>query len=266
LYNPTTKHRNVLVKHIKQQVDKRLREKREYGDLWKRPNDVLQNFMEEEDFDPNNVNYAAIADKMGVFIFASIYSTSKSCTNTFIDLASRPEYMQELYEEQLQVQKDAREDGVLPSESLEKMKKLDSLIKESFRLAGDISLLSHAVLKDYTFSNGIQLPKDHIIEVYSDDIVYDESLQGPNPKSFEPFRHVNTNCSAAKISRGHIVFGGGKHACPGRYFAVNEIKFMMHYAILKYNFRTESGKVEEKVHIGPFTIPSSCGIIFESRK
>jgi hypothetical protein len=39
----------------------------------------------------------------------------------------------------------------------------------------------------------------------------------------------------------------------------------MHNVILKYNFRTESGKIEEKKRFGPRSFPSSCGIVFEKR-
>jgi hypothetical protein len=39
----------------------------------------------------------------------------------------------------------------------------------------------------------------------------------------------------------------------------------MHNAILKYNFRTESGKIEEKPRIGPMALTSASGIIFEKR-
>jgi hypothetical protein len=39
----------------------------------------------------------------------------------------------------------------------------------------------------------------------------------------------------------------------------------MHNTILKYNFRTESGKIEEKRRIGPMAFTSNNGIIFEKR-
>ena len=210
--NPAIKHQKVLVKHIKKQVCKRLQEKEKYGDSWKRPDDVLQDFMEEENFDPDNINYEEMADKICFFIFVSVHSTASTCTNAIMDLASRPEYMKELYEEQLEVHKEADENGILPFEALDKMKKLDSFIRESLRLDGIIAGLSHLVLKDHTFSNGLQVPKDYSVELYFDDIYRDESLQGPNPKSFEPFRHVNTNITASKVTRNFVQFGGGKHA------------------------------------------------------
>jgi hypothetical protein len=58
--------------------------------------------------------------------------------------------MQKLYEEQLEVHKEADENGVLPFEALNNMKKLDSFIRESLRLTGHIAALEHVVLKDYS--------------------------------------------------------------------------------------------------------------------
>ncbi|CAB4472770.1 unnamed protein product [Rhizophagus irregularis] len=171
LYNPAIKHRNILIKYIKNQVCKRLQEKAKY------------------------------ADKLLLFLFASIHTTSNGCANALMDLASRPQYVQELYEEQLEVHKEADENGVLPFEALDNMKKLDSFIRESLRLTGHILALDHSVLKDYTFSNGLQLPKDHTVKIYVDDIYQDELLQ-----------HVDTNVPASKIGKNFMLFGGGKHA------------------------------------------------------
>ena len=39
----------------------------------------------------------------------------------------------------------------------------------------------------------------------------------------------------------------------------------MHNVILKYNLRTESGKIEEKPRAGPLARPTSKGIVFEKR-
>ncbi|CAI2195102.1 15906_t:CDS:1, partial [Funneliformis geosporum] len=98
VFNLADKHRNILVKHINEQVDKRLQDRNMYQDLWKRHNDLLQELNEEKNIDPYNIDCTVIADKLAIIIYASILSTSRSSTNAFIDLASRPEYMQELYE------------------------------------------------------------------------------------------------------------------------------------------------------------------------
>jgi cytochrome P450 len=213
LHNPIIKQENILIKHIKKQVYKRLQEKEKYGDSWKRPDDLLQDIMEKESIDdPNNVNYQSLAHKMFALLLPSIHTTALACANVIMDLATRPQYMQELYEEQLEVHKEADEKGVLPLETFDNMKKLDSFIRESLRLTGNVIGTEHSTLRDYTFSNGLQVPKDHLVYVYLDDIYQDELLQGQNPGSFEPFRHVNTNASASKIGKNYMPFGGGKHA------------------------------------------------------
>ena len=91
LYDPSANHRQVLTKHIKNQVDKRLKEKQTYGDSWKRPDDLLQDLIEQKNFEINNINYAALVDKIRFYIFATVHTTSRACANAMMDLASRPE-------------------------------------------------------------------------------------------------------------------------------------------------------------------------------
>ncbi|CAG8708471.1 7619_t:CDS:1, partial [Scutellospora calospora] len=83
------------------------------------------------------------------------------------------------------------------------------------------------------------------------DTTNDEDLQGQNPSEFYAYRNLERNSSAAKVERNFLTFGGGKHACPGRFLAVNEVKMILHKIMLKYNIRTESGKALPYRHNGP---------------
>ena len=38
----------------------------------------------------------------------------------------------------------------------------------------------------------------------------------------------------------YLLFGHGRHACPGRFFAVNELKAMMAHLLLTYDVRLEN--------------------------
>ncbi|PKB91729.1 hypothetical protein RhiirA5_447785 [Rhizophagus irregularis] len=49
--------------------------------------------MEEESFDPNNINYEEIADKLCLLIVVSVHTTTNSCTHAIMNLSSRPEHM-----------------------------------------------------------------------------------------------------------------------------------------------------------------------------
>jgi hypothetical protein len=51
-----------------------------------------------------------------------------------------------------------------------------------------------------------------------------------------------------------------------RFFAISETKLFLHKIILKYKVSTESGKIEDKIFVGPFTSPSEGGLVFENRK
>ncbi|KAF8145980.1 hypothetical protein K438DRAFT_1629082, partial [Mycena galopus ATCC 62051] len=37
----------------------------------------------------------------------------------------------------------------------------------------------------------------------------------------------------------HLPFGTGKHACPGRFFAVTELKAMMAHLVMNYDVKAE---------------------------
>jgi len=39
----------------------------------------------------------------------------------------------------------------------------------------------------------------------------------------------------------YILFGTGRHACPGRFFAVNELKAMLAYVLLNYDIKLVDG-------------------------
>ena len=38
-------------------------------------------------------------------------------------------------------------------------------------------------------------------------------------------------------TNSYLLFGQGRHACPGRFFAVNEIKVMLAHVILTYDVK-----------------------------
>ncbi|CAG8743738.1 24687_t:CDS:2, partial [Gigaspora rosea] len=136
--------------------------------------------------------------------------------------------------------------GILSTEDVHKMVKLDCLIKESLRCSTDIAALPH-ILTDNSFtfktSNEFQ-PKRHITSY-------------PNGKTI--------HLPATKVDKSFITFVGGKRACPGRFFAINEIKIALHKLILRYKIRTESGKVDPARIILTLTYPSNSGLIFENR-
>jgi len=87
---------------------------------------------------------------------------------------------------------------------------------------------------------------------------------GPNPEKFNPNHHKKS--PATRPERNFLAFGMGKKACPGRFFAVNEVKIAMYFILLKYNVRSVSGKYIEQKKKGGYVLVTDEGLIFEKRK
>jgi cytochrome P450 len=77
-------------------------------------------------------------------------------------------------------------------------------------------------------------------------------------------RHLGS--PAPHVEKHFLAFSFGKHACPGRHLAVNEIKTALHFLLLKYNIKNVNNEIAIPPILGPHKRPSDVGIIFEKRK
>ena len=70
-----------------------------------------------------------------------------------------------------------------------------------------------------------------------------DSEEYPNPHEFDGHRFLRKREAGDKSSQfvqsstNYHVFGGGKHICPGRFFANNELKLALAQVLLKYDVR-----------------------------
>ena len=122
------------------------------------------------------------------------------------------------------------------------------------------------MLKGVTLSNGQYLPAGVNIEV-SSIAIYADSANYPDGDSFDGFRHykLRRGGSTADHARNQFVtinetnmgFGYGRHACPGRFFAANEIKLMLARLILGYDIKMPNGETERyaQMDMGKITMP-----------
>ncbi|KAI8337991.1 cytochrome P450 [Chlamydoabsidia padenii] len=180
---------------------------------------------------------------MTQLIFAALHTTSENGTLVFYRLLDNPEVMEELLEEQNQVLKDAGYDSdvgpeVFNRDILNKLVKLDSVIRESCRLRNDYIALPHKNIsnKIITLSGGAMIrPGEHaFICRFSNH--RDENLHkvSDDIATFNPYRFVNQDTNSTKGGEDFLFFGMGKHACPGRWFAIQEIKTIVSMMIRSY--------------------------------
>lgn len=109
------------------------------------------------------------------------------------------------------------------------------------------------VTKDITLSDGTLLPKG-TITLLSSESMWDPSIY-PNPETFDPYRFLKlretpgheTSAQLVSPSPEHLGFGYGNHACPGRFFAANEVKIALAHILLKYDFKVAPGAAQPSV-------------------
>jgi len=194
--------------------------------------------------------------------FAAIHSSSLTFTHALLHLVAHPEFVTPLREE---VECIIKEEGWTKM-SMQKMRKVDSFLKESARL-NPLGLMSvgRVALKDFAWSDGTKVPKGTVLAVSTYSAHMDDANH-TNPEKFDPFRFSNmrdadgegTKHQMVATSEDYLPFGLGRHACPGRFFAANEIKAMLCYVLMNYDIMLPGGSTTRPVnrYFGGSVMPS----------
>ncbi|KAF2712037.1 cytochrome P450 monooxygenase-like protein [Pleomassaria siparia CBS 279.74] len=237
---------------------------------YQKPNDMLQ-WMLNRSTDEEKYPTARIARVQLGLTFAAIHTTSLTTTNVLYTLAVKPEYIQPLREEIRAAM--AENDGVITSRALQSMEKLDSFMKETIRFDGlGFTSFSRKVLQGITLSNGQFIPPGVIIEVPSH-AAYQDAANFPNPEEFDGFRFAKIRKTGSAVDKArnqfvstneqNLFFGYGAHACPGRFFAANEIKMILARIILEYDIKNAEGQTERipNIESGRGTTPDATKML-----
>ncbi|KAK2670479.1 Cytochrome P450, E-class, group IV [Fusarium oxysporum f. sp. vasinfectum] len=229
-----------------------------------KPDDMLQWLMDSQ---RNNgeVNVQKLAEMQLAAIFAAIHTTSLVTTNAFYTLASMPEIVPVLQDDVKQALEATN--GEFTTSSLQNMKKLDSFLKEILRFHTlGASSFNRRVIRPFNLSNGQHIPAGVNLELPAWGIAYDENIF-PSPHTFDALRFYNLRQSKNDEISGRkvvevvassqfvgvgatsLTFGYGRHACPGRSFAANEIKMILATTLLHYDIKNPLGVHERHKNI-----------------
>ncbi|PYH42434.1 cytochrome P450 [Aspergillus saccharolyticus JOP 1030-1] len=204
------------------------------------------------------ITSAEIADGLLFLYMAGIHSTSATVVSIMYDLLAHPEVIPELLEEIHQVQTESPQ---WSKQSLAKLRKLDSFMKESQRLhpAGFVTV-QRSTVRPYTFQDGLQLPANTFLMFPTYEFTHDGETY-PNPEQFDPWRfyRMRTEGDATKfhfatVSNDSTNFGAGFHACPGRFFVAHELKIILTELLLQYDFKFAEGTARPPDHYHDFTV------------
>ena len=288
---PNKLHTRRYKKMVQPEIERRQRlrsdvEAKKQGD---EPNDYLSWLLNRSPMGFQS-RTSTLIGRMLHLNFASIHTTSFIGTNTLFDLISptNKQYIPQIIAE-------AERLAPLDRRGLQKMRLLDACLRESSRLASIIGLgVNVKVVSEdgITGPDGIKYPKGCLLSVPSWAIHNDTSLY-PDPLKFEPERYLSSmnpaeetgenekskaeqylaslNKNFTTTSSTYLAFGHGRHACPGRFFAAQELKLLVSYVCMKYDMELEDrdekdGERVKNAWIGPNHVPPLKAKIKVKRK
>jgi cytochrome P450 len=226
------------------------------------PDDLIQWFVDSLSED-ERADAQVQAELQLMVAAASIHTTNGLLCECMYDLAALPEIQQELFEEAHDVL--IEQGGWQRKEMMAKLKKMDSFMREAQRLSGNITSFLRKVMKPISLSDGTRLPAGTSIIAPQAGISHDERFF-QDADTFDALRFYRlrerddqrareeaegyvgggNRWLFTSISDTNVNFGAGRHACPGRFFAGNEIKLILAYFLLRYEVRLKEGEERPK--------------------
>lgn len=245
------------------------------------PDDFVQWLL---DALPENerTDFRAHAELQLLLSAASIHTTNNLLVDCMYDLATHPDVAEMLREEAIAVlesnhnntsQDDDNNNhtttGWARKDSMAKLKKLDSFIKEVQRLRGNVTSFIRKVRQPIDLSDGTHLPAGTTLLAPLSGFAHDARHYN-DPETFDPLRFYNmrqntsfkdnndnnthnnnnNNNNANKHQftsiSDNMNFGAGKAACPGRFFASNEIKMILAWFLVNFEVRLAEGQARPR--------------------
>ncbi|KAF8488648.1 cytochrome P450 [Russula emetica] len=257
---------------IRPMVKERLAKMEEYGEHWDdKPNDMLMWLMSEAKGVERSLE--GWARRLLLVNVIGIHSTALTITQVVYRLLANPEYLEPLRQE---VDAVIREEGWTKA-GIDKMHKIDSFLRETQRIDNFTALaVNRCALKPFTFSNGVTVPAGTFVSVPANATHRDERIYS-NADEFDGFRFTKLRESegdittsryqAVSASNEHLPFGLGRHTCPGRFFAVYEVKALLAHIVTTYDIKFAEGNgVPRELYLSGLRYPGKADVMFRTRQ
>ncbi|KAI1822654.1 ent-kaurene oxidase [Xylaria intraflava] len=274
----------ICLPFVKKRLEETSKLKADSSYDWTPPNDGLQWIIEECYSSQNpaaQLDPVRVCHRVILINDVSLHTSSFTLQNFILDLMSTDPslgYVDTLRRECVNALKQSN--GVWTRDAVNNLKLVDSAIRESMRIStvGTI-MLPRKVIRPHgvTLENCRDpIPAGVDIGIPIQPIHLDEAIY-PDAKSYHPFRFARPDevrkmqasfaadgeCAdqisqhaspggkqtlAASLDNAFFGFGVGKHACPGRFFALVEMKlfvahFLLNYELEHFKTRPQPAKI-----------------------
>ena len=192
--------------------------------------DAFQLLIDAKYDDGSSLSAHEITGMLIGTIFAGHHTTAGTAAWTLLELARRPENMQQVLGE---LDAHFGVDGEVTFQSLREIPALENVIKEVLRLHPPLIFLIRKVMQDFHF-------KDYTVKAgkyvcASPRVSHRIADVFPDPEKFDPDRYSDERQEDAQPF-SWIAFGGGKHKCSGNAFAMLQLKAIFSILLRRYTF------------------------------
>ncbi|PFH59490.1 hypothetical protein XA68_12250 [Ophiocordyceps unilateralis] len=215
-----------------------------------KPDDLLQAMMDLSAPHEKQSQPEDLAHRQLLMTLVAGHSTAAAGSHALFDLVARPDCLDELRREAVQVLQE--EGGCWQKQSLGKLYKMDSVLRESQRMNPPSLLGFHRIIQDpdgITLHDGLHVPYGTHVCIAPHSVSSDPAVIR-QPDIFNGLRYFERRReNAAEASRhqhatadkDHLHFGYGTWSCPGRFLASAELKMVLVELLLRYDFKYPAG-------------------------
>ncbi|KAF9061652.1 cytochrome P450 [Rhodocollybia butyracea] len=200
---------------------------------------------------PASVKTVEEISKRVLFLnFASTHTSSVMLSRTLFEIATLPR--DEIDEIRAEVMQALKEEGGWTKKALSRFGRIDSALTEVGRVFGLAHVGSHRItLQDLNLGDGTCIPRGATVVIDHQPVHFDEEYY-EDPDKCDLLRFYKLRQKEARPATdpkhtfvsadGHaLVFGTGRHACPGRFFASYLLKIIIGHILLNYDLSYPSG-------------------------
>ncbi|KAJ6585924.1 cytochrome P450 [Mycena capillaripes] len=253
---PNRRHSGIAMKHLQPLVARRITDMRAKAAdptyPWEEPEDFIT-WMVRESFKRDTDHETSVhhlSYRIVLLNFGGITTTSIMVVNAVLDIWSTPNTADVIAALREEAECVLKEHGEWSKAALVKLHRLDSAIRESARVSaiGGNALARRVKIDGFMLPNGLAVPKNYTIGVSMDGIHFDEEHYD-RPTVYDPFRFSRPREEALASEKRHVnedlvttsvhwlPFSHGLHACPGRFFAANNVKIILAQLLLDYEIQ-----------------------------
>ncbi|KAK0193009.1 cytochrome P450 [Armillaria mellea] len=244
VFTPRRRAVAKIKKSLNETIQERLNQENAHGKDWPgKPNDLLSWMVDATRGKKERRTIQDLSARILSLNVGAIHTTSMTFTIALYTLARHPECAATLRAE---VESVIKEEGYTKA-AMGKMNQLDSFLKEAQSIRHCGFGMRRVAQVDFVLSDGIVVPAGTEIAVAALATNTDERNY-ENPLEFKPWRFSdrrkqegeNLHHRMVTPSLDFIFFGHGRPACPGRFFAVNNLKALMSHVLLNFDVKMDT--------------------------